>query len=1113
MHCRKCGFDNPERMKFCGQCAAPLALICPNCNFANPPGFKFCGQCTTALGSGSAKPRSSNPLVTIRATEGSAASDGERKTVTALFADIKGSMELMEGLDPEEARAIVDPALKLMIDAAHRYDGYIVQSTGDGIFALFGAPVAHEDHPQRALYAALRMQEEMRRYGDRMRTQGQTPLHVRVGVNTGEVVVRSIQTGADHTEYTPIGHSTGLAARLQTLATPGTTMISGSTRRLVEGFFQLKSFGPTRLKGVTEQVEVYEVTGLGPLRTRLQRAAARGLTKFVGRQREMEALKHTAEQAQAGHGQIVAVMADPGVGKSRLFYEFKAASHSGCMVLEAYSVSHGRAAAYLPVIELLREYFEIGSDDDERKRRERILGKVLSLDRSLEDTLPYFYSLLGIAEAGDSLARMDPEIKRRRILEANKRVFLRESLNQPLIVIFEDLHWIDSETQALLNLLVDAIANARILLLVNYRPEYRHDWSSRTHYTQLRLDPLGRESSAEMLSALLGDEPALELLKQLIAGKTQGNPFFVEEIVQALFEQAIIARNGGGAVTLKQPLGQITIPPTVQALLASRIDRLPPDEKAFLQMLAVLGREFTITLIRRVAGSAESELERILADLQRGEFIIEQPAFPDTEYSFKHALTQEVAYSSVLLERRKQLHEHVAQTIEGLFEAQLNEHFSDLAYHYSRSGNAKKGVKYLQLAGQQAIERSAHGEPIVHLDTALDLLKTLPETMQRGQLELGLQIALGTALTPVKGAASPEVEAAYTRARELSHSRADNAELFPALWGLYLLYFLRGNRQATDELEEQLFIVARSADDPVLVAIANYARANNLSNAGEFAPACHYFEQSLSLYDTLGRRSVFLMGEELAVQCRAFGSLTLVPSGYPERALRWVQEAQHVARELRSPYDIALALYTAASLHQLRREPQLTRERAEAAIAVATEHGISMGGPTAQLGWAQVQQNQADDGIRQILWGIEAASTAGFRLDYLLPILADAYRKIGQTDAGLGVLNKAADLLNQTGTRYYEAELYRLRGELLLIQNATDVAKAENCFRQAIEVACKQSARLWELRATTSLARLLAEHGSGDEARMTLAGIYNWFTEGFELPDLKDAKALLEELK
>jgi class 3 adenylate cyclase len=448
--------------------------------------------------------------------DSSAVPDGERKTVTALFADIKGSMELMEDLDPEEARAIIDPALKLMIDAVHRYGGYIVQSTGDGIFALFGAPVAHEDHPQRALYAALRMQEEMRRYGDRMRTQGQTPLQVRVGVNTGEVVVRSIQTGADHTEYTPIGHSTGLAARLQTLATPGTTMISGATRRLVEGFFQLKSFGATRLKGVTEQVEVYEVTGLGPLRTRLQRAAARGLTKFVGRQREMEALKHAAEQAQTGHGQIVAVMADPGVGKSRLFYEFKATSQTGGMVLEALSASYGKASAYLPVLELLSQYFEISRDDDDRKRRERILGKVLGLDRQLEDTLPYLYSLLGVADAGELLAGMDPQIRRRRTLEAIKRILLRESLNQPLMIIFEDLHWIDEETQALLNLLVDAIANARILLLVNYRPEYRHEWGSRTHYTQLRLDPFGPENADEMLSALLGDEKDLIPLKRLI---------------------------------------------------------------------------------------------------------------------------------------------------------------------------------------------------------------------------------------------------------------------------------------------------------------------------------------------------------------------------------------------------------------------------------------------------------------------------------------------------------------------------------------------------------------------------------------------------------------------
>ena len=429
--------------------------------------------------------------------------EGERKTVTALFADIKGSMELMEDLDPEEARAIVDPALRLMIEAAHRYDGYIVQSTGDGIFALFGAPVAHEDHPQRALYAALRMQEEMRRYAERLRADKGINLQARVGVNTGEVVVRSIQTGDGHAEYTPIGHSTGLAARLQTLANPGAVVIGESLRRLAEGYFQLKPLGPARIKGVNEPVELFEVTGLGPLRTRLQKAAQRGLTRFVGRQAELDQMKQALELAKSGHGQVVATMGEPGVGKSRLLFEFKAVAQSGCLVLEAYSVSHGKASAYLPVIDLLKGYLKIAPEDDERARREKIAGKIVMLDRALEDTLPYLFGLMGIVEGDDPLAQLDPQFRRRRTLEAIKRILARESLNQPLIVIFEDLHWIDSETQALLNLLVDGLATARILLLVNYRPEYHHQWGNKTYYTQLRLDPLGKESAQEMLTALL----------------------------------------------------------------------------------------------------------------------------------------------------------------------------------------------------------------------------------------------------------------------------------------------------------------------------------------------------------------------------------------------------------------------------------------------------------------------------------------------------------------------------------------------------------------------------------------------------------------------------------
>jgi predicted ATPase len=468
-----------------------------------------------------------------------------------------------------------------------------------------------------------------------------------------------------------------------------------------------------------------------------------------------------------------------------------------------------------------------------------------------------------------------------------------------------------------------------------------------------------------------------------------------------------------------------------------------------------------------------------------------------------------------LLERRKQLHEHVGQAIEELFHSQLNEHFTELAYHYSRSGNADKAIKYLQLAGQQAIQRSAHDEAITHFNAALELLKRLPESAQRMQQELRLQIALGFALTPIKGAAAPEVEAAYTRARQLSRNRGDIAELFPALWGLFLIYLLRGNRRAADELAEQLFSLAERVDDPILVAIAHYVLANNLSITGEFAPACRHFEQSLTLYETHGRPSVAsLMGEELGVLCRSYQSLALWPSGYPDRALRRAEEGLSLARELRSPYDVVLALWNVASVHQLRREPQLTRECAEAVIALATEQGFSSFEASGSVlqGWAQVQQNQPEDGIRQILTGIEASTEQGYMLDYQLPSLADAYCKIGQAEAGLGTLNKAAILLNKTGTLYFEAELYRLQGELLLKQNPTNVGQAENCFRKALEVARKQSAKSWELRAATSLAQLLTSRGRRDEARAMLINIYNWFTEGFDTADLKDAKALLDEL-
>jgi class 3 adenylate cyclase len=615
MRCISCGLDNPDGVKFCIECATLLKQRCPSCGVENLSRAKFCGECATPLPIRSpvAKPPSLPPgsppasytpkhlAERIRAEqaalEARGTTDGERKTITALFADLKGSTALIEGLDPEEARAIIDPALQLMMDAVHRYEGYVAQALGDGIFALFGAPLAHEDHPQRALYAALRMQEEMRRYADTLRAKGHPPLLMRVGINTGEVVVRSIRKDDLHADYVPVGHSTNLAARMEQLAAPGSILVTDYTHTLTDGYFEFKDLGQTQIKGVEEPLYVYEVLGAGPLRTRLQVSTTRrGLTRFVGRQRELEQLQQTLAQAQAGHGQIVGVMGEPGLGKSRLFYEFKLTSLSGFLVLEAYSVSHGKASPYLPIIELLKSYFQIQLQDDERTRRQKVIGKVLELDRSLEDTLPYLFALLGIEEQPSPLQQMDPQIRRRRSFEALKRLFLRESLNQLLLLVFEDLHWIDSETQGFLDALSESVAGAHILLLVNYRPEYRQEWGQKTYYTQLRLAPFGKVEAEEFLDALVGttvgatDRAPLQDLKQLILAKTEGTPFFLEEVVQTLAEEGVLVGDRG-SYRLTHHAPTLHIPTTVQGVLAARIDRLAPDEKALLQQLAVIPGE------------------------------------------------------------------------------------------------------------------------------------------------------------------------------------------------------------------------------------------------------------------------------------------------------------------------------------------------------------------------------------------------------------------------------------------------------------------------------------------------------------------------------------------
>jgi len=1146
MRCASCGFENPAGAKFCEECGAKQVRVCPACGQEAAASAKFCSECGAPLGAPVSAPAASSgpPPATATASstpidytppylaerilaaqaemEARGLADGERKMVTALFADMAGSTAMIHDLDPEDARRLIDPVLALMMEAVHHYEGYVAKSMGDGILALFGAPIANEDHPQRALLAALRMQEAMRHYADRVRLAQGIALQIRVGINSGEVVVRTIRIKDLHTDYDPVGNSIHIASRMESIAVPGSIVASEQTRNLTEGYFAFKALGATPIKGLPEPLAVFEVLGLGPLRTRLQVSASRGLARFVGRTRELEQLQEARARARAGHGQIVGVVGEPGVGKSRLCHEFKLLAPRDGLVLETFSVSHGKAYPYLPLIELLRNYCQITAQDDERRRREKLTGKLLTLDRALEESLPYLFHLLGAVEPGSALVQMDTQIRQQRTFEAIKRLLVRESLTQPLELIIEDLQWLDSETEAFLGFLGESVPSARILLLVNFRPEYRHDWSRKSYYTQLRLDPLGEAEARDLLRALLGDATGLAQLEQLILEQTEGNPFFIEEVVQDLVEGQVL-RGERGHYRLDQIPGKLHIPATVQGVLAARIDRLQPAEKALLQTLAVIGKIFPWSLLACVVEQPEDKTKSLLARLQAGEFIYEQPAFPEVEYSFKHALTQEVTYGSLLSERRRALHERTAQAIETLFSAQIEEHCSELAHHFSRSGNTLRAVEYLHRAGRQAVQRSADAEAVTHLTMALTLLAPLPEGPERAEQELALQITLGPAWMATGGFAAPEVGATYTRALALCRQLGETTQLFAALMGLRTFYTVRAELRTARELAEQLLGLAEQAQDPAWLLQARRALGANLFYLGELVPARARLEQAMALYDPRQHRShAFVYGLEPGVQGLALIAMDLWMLGYPDQACTRSQEALALAQTPSHPSDTADALIAAAEVRLFRGEVQPAHDLAQALVALATDYGLPYGLACGTIlsGSALAANGHVEEGIDLIQKGLSAYRATGAELlrTHFLALLAETCARAGQVEAGLAAVAEALATVERTEERVHEAELHRIKGELTLLEAGRvgeaneDAREAEACFQRAIAIASRQDARSPELRAVVALSRLWQQQGRHAEARSLLCETYGWFSEGFDTVDLREAHALLVTL-
>jgi class 3 adenylate cyclase/predicted ATPase len=1123
MRCPQCQHENPSAGRFCGECGARIESLCSACGAANAPTNKFCGECGASLVQPLAAIQSKTPetytpkhlaekILTSRT-----ALEGERKQVTVLFADMKGSMELLADRDPEEARKLLDPVIERIMEAVHRYEGTVSNLLGDGIMALFGAPLAHEDHAVRACYAALRMQESVQWYAEELRRSEGVPIQIRVGVNSGEVVVGSI--GNDlKMDYTAIGQTVHLAARMEQMAMPATILITAESLQLAEGYVQVKPIGPVNVKGLADPVKIYELLGASGARTRLQAAAARGLTRFIGRDGELEQLRKALEQAQASRGQVIGIVGEPGVGKSRLFYEFTR-SHwtQGWLIIESGSVSYGKATPYLPVIDLLKAYFKIQNRDNEREMREKMTGKLLILDEALKSTLPPLLNLLDVAVADDAWHGLDPGERRRRTLEAVKSILLKESQVQPLLLVFEDLHWIDSETQEFLDSLIESLPTARFLVLVNYRPEYQHGWGSKTYYSQIRIDPLPPESAMEVLGGLLGEDRALLPLKHLLIARTEGTPFFLEESVRALVEMNLLV-DEGGSYRFAKPIESIQVPASVQAVLAARIDRLSVEAKQLLQCASVIGKDFPFALLYSIADLAEENLRRELAHLQAAEFIYETRMFPGLEYTFKHALTHEVAYGSLLQERRRALHARILHAFEKLYSDRLPEHIERLAHHAVCGEQWKKALEYLHQAGKKAAGRSANPEAIGYFETALATIKHLPETRQMIKEAIEIRLDLGPALIARGGFASPEVEANYTQARALCERVEDTRQLFPVLWGLARMHDVRGELTVGRDLGLQLLQIADRVKEPALLLEAHHELWANLSMLGELISARKHLECGFALYDPdKHKQHAFLYGgHDPGVCCGYHAAQVLWLLGYPDQALQRSNHSLALARSLSHLFSITNALFFAAWLHQQRGEAEVVEAQIDEGMRIATEQGFPRWLPQGNFlrAWLSVE-NGEPGGITQMVEVLtsKVAKAASGRWDaYWTALLVDAYRKFGHTAEGLNIVTEALTRTHRTECRYYNAELHRMNGESLVFQHAAYEQEAEACFQNALVVSRSQRAKSLELRAAMSMSRLWQRQGKEEQARDLLAGIYNWFTEGFDTVDLKRAKALLDEL-
>ena len=1039
MNCPDCGHENRDQARFCEECAAPLSPSCPNCGTQLRPSSKFCDECASPVTAQKEPtpqrdPRDYTPKhLAEKILHGKSALEGERKQVTVLFADVKGSMELAEQVDPEEWHRILNRFFEILTDGVHRFEGTVNQYTGDGIMALFGVPIAHEDHAQRACYAALHLRDELRRYADELRLERGLNFAARIGINSGEVVVGKI--GDDlRMDYTAQGHTVGLAARVEELTESGRVYLTGHTARLVEGFFGLRDLGQSKIAGAVEPLRLYELEDAGAVRTRLELARWRGFSRFVGRADEMATLELALHRATEGNGQVVGVIGEAGVGKSRLCLEFvEDCRAKGIRVFEAHCPAHGKTVPLLPLLELLRDLLDVSERDSDQKARETIAGRLVLLDREFEETLPLVFEFLGVADPEHLTPGMDPEARERQLFAFVRRLIAAMSAREHMVLLVDDLHWIDPASDGFLAQIVEAVIGSRTMLLVNFRPEYQASWTRQSHYQQLPVLPLGPEEIEELLRHLLGEDASVVALFARIRARTGGNPFFIEEVVQSLAEVGSLDGERG-RYRLMAPVDEVAVPASVQAVLAARIDRLAEREKQLLQTAAVIGKEFSEPILEKTAELPRAELVDALATLREAGFIREEALYPAVEYAFKHPLTQEVALNSQLRERRARVHAAVARAIEEAHPQRLDEKAAELAHHWEESGERLAAARWHRRAAEW-VGASNFSQAVAHWEKVRTLAAALPEDREALEHRLvACQRWLG--FVGRVGASEEEMSRIFAEGKAIAEKLEDPTALFQLYGGLELVLVTSGLATQAFEAAERAYELGSDATD---LGIRVWSREVMLEATfwlGDLQPALRWADELLELVGDDTEIGLQTIGYSIRICALGFRGVLKAQLGMLEEGRREVEQAVRVGRDRGHWEPTAWALGELCWIDELLGEfdDTLGRARQQLEYADRVQSPYTQNSAHQMMGFAYLLRDEPREALELLERAHEFRRERRTGL-YAGPAdmadLAAANLLVGDTDRARTLVEEALAFAERGGAGLRGARVYLVRAQTL----------------------------------------------------------------------------------